>query len=106
MVLVYRSWLVVGELGVWITAVVPARVRVDQGSRQVRNLVEQRVPRALGDGVSLGDAEALVDRHLGLGVEAMADPAQADAADALDAVDLAQDLFRLGGGRRVNRVHH
>jgi hypothetical protein len=100
-----RYRVVVGHIGVRVTAIVPAWIGVDQRARKVGHLVEQCMAGSLGDRVSIADSKVLIDGDLGLGVETMADPTQADTADVLDAFHLAKNFLGLGDDRRIDRVH-
>ena len=74
----------VGENSVVVLAAVAARICVDDRRRQVLHLVEKGMASPFGDLVRRDDAEALVNKDLGLGVKPVADPANPNLADGLD----------------------
>src|SRR6266545_3579833 len=93
------------QLGVRVVPTVPARVSVDDRRGKMRDLMEERMARSLGDVVGAGDRPTLIDGHFGLCVEAMADPAEADLPYPLDSWHLGEDRFRLVSDDRINAVH-
>ena len=76
-VAVARAPIVVLEVGVVVDAVVAAGIGVDDRRGQPGHVVEEAVAGVLGDAVGGGQGEVAVDFDLGLGVEAVADPADA-----------------------------
>ena len=69
--------IVVVKFGVVVNPVVAAGVGVDDRRRQAGHVVDESVAGVLGDAVGGGEGQVAVDADLGLGVEPMADPAEA-----------------------------
>jgi hypothetical protein len=64
-----------------------ARIGVDDGRGESREVVKKGMPGRLGDGVAIGDGQVLVDGDLDLRSQTVPDPPHSQLADSLDTRD-------------------
>src|SRR5829696_8800986 len=78
---------------------------VHRGSVEARDVGQQLVLGVVRQLVGLGDGQARVGGDVGFGAQPVADPAQPQLADPLDAVDGAEGVGGAVDQRRVDGVH-
>ena len=80
-------------------------IHVDERRGEPRHLVQQGVPRLLGDAVALAHVELAAHHHLGFRPQGVADPAQPEVADAANPRDGAENRRAPVHELRLDRVH-
>ena len=79
-------------------------IHVDDDVGDLLNVVEDRVPDRLGDGMALERRQIAINGDVSRGLDPMADPTKSGAAD-LDDTRLGRRPFNRVGQGRVDGVH-